>query len=109
MCKRDGETIDHLLWHCPVAKGMWNMEFSLYEIYWVMHRGVVELLASWLGKFNKYKIAVIWRMISHCLMWGIWQERNAHTFKGNERPTHELMLPFFQTVFEWMNASGVIL
>ena len=87
MCKRDGETIDHLLWHCLVAKGMWNMVFSQYEIYLVMHRGVVELLASRLGKFNKHKIVVIWRMISHCLMWGIWWERNVHTFNGNERST----------------------
>jgi len=53
------------------------MEFSLIGVSWVMPRGIVKL---WAGKFNKFKSAVIWSMIPHCLMWGIWWETNAHTF-----------------------------
>ena len=29
MCKPDGETIDHLFLHCPVAKGLWDLVFSM--------------------------------------------------------------------------------
>ena len=29
------------------------------------------------------------------------------TFEGNERSIHNLKLSFFQTLFEWVNASGV--
>ena len=32
MCKRDEETIDHLLLHCPTARELWDMVFSLFEI-----------------------------------------------------------------------------
>ena len=46
-------------------------------------------------------------MIHHCLMWGIWRKRNAHTFEGDERSIHDLKRLFLQTLYEWTNASGV--
>ena len=56
MCKRAGETSNHSFLHCSVARNMWNMVFSLFGVYWVMLRGVVELLASWSGKFSRHRI-----------------------------------------------------
>ena len=32
MCKRDEKTIDPFLLHCPIAREMWDMVFSLFEI-----------------------------------------------------------------------------
>ena len=107
MCKRNGETTDHLLLHCPVAQELWNIMCSLFGVHWVMPRSVVEFLASWSGKFNRLRSKVLWRMIPHCLMWVIWRERNTWTFDGNERSIHELKLLFFQTLFDWANATGV--
>ena len=40
MYKRDEETIDHLLMHCPVARELWNLVFSLFGILWVMPMGL---------------------------------------------------------------------
>ena len=66
VCKRNGETIDHLLLHCPVSQELWNMLFTIwgrvglffnktfhylsqkkknFEVHWVMPHSVVELLA----------------------------------------------------------------
>ena len=70
-------------------------------------QGVVELLASWSGKFNRLRTKVLWRTILHCLVWVIWWERNARTFEGNGRSIHELKLLFFQILLDWANASGV--
>ena len=39
-------------------------------------------------------------------MWVIWRERNTCIFDGNERSIHELKLLFFQTLFDWANATG---
>ena len=107
MCKRNGETTDHLLIHCPVAQELWNMVCSLFGVCWVMPRGVVDLLASWLGKFHRHRTKVLWSMIRHWLMWVIWRVRNLHTFEGSEKLIHELKLLFFQTLFYWANDSGV--
>ena len=85
------------------------MEYGVLIIWahWVTPRGVVKLLASWPSKFNRHRTTVIWSMIPYCLMWGIWGERNTHTFEGNERSIHHLKILFFQTLFEWATASGV--
>lgn len=55
MCKRYGETIYHLLLHCLVARELWHMVLSLFEVHWVMPSSVKELLASWMGKFSSVK------------------------------------------------------
>jgi hypothetical protein len=32
MCKRSGESVDHLLLHCFVARELWSMVFGLFGI-----------------------------------------------------------------------------
>ena len=108
MCKRNRETLDHLLLNCPISQELWNMLCFLFGVHWVMPRSLVELIATWSQKFHKPKTKVLWSMIPHCLMWVIWRERNTRTFEGDERSIHELKHFFFQTLFEWANASGVV-
>jgi hypothetical protein len=42
MCKKCGESIDHLL-HCEVATELWSTLFQLFGGSWVMPQGVSEL------------------------------------------------------------------
>jgi len=44
MCKRSGESINHFLLHCEVARELWNAIFSLFGVECVMPRRVIELL-----------------------------------------------------------------
>ena len=39
-----------------------------------MPKDVVELLASWLGKFSKHRNEVIWNTVPHCLC-GVFEGR----------------------------------
>ena len=59
MCKRNGESVDHLFLHCPIAFEMWTMVFTLFGIYWVMPKTLVDLLACWQGKFGRHHNGVI--------------------------------------------------
>ena len=72
------------------------------------HEGVVDLIASWLGRSCRLDTKLLWSMIPHFLMWVIWRERNTCTFEGDERWIHELKLFFLQTSLEWVNALGFI-
>jgi hypothetical protein len=45
LCKRDGETVGHLLLYCDVASTLWNHVFSRFGLSWVMPRRVVNLFA----------------------------------------------------------------
>ena len=92
-----------LLIHCPVAREMWSMVFTLFGACWVMPSGVVELLTSWPGKFSRQRNGMIRNMIPHCLMWSIWWEGNTQVFEGTERSIHELKLFFFFPNFTWVD------
>ncbi len=48
MCKRVGETNDHLLLHCPMARELLDLAFSLFGVHWVMPSSVMGLLFCWL-------------------------------------------------------------
>jgi hypothetical protein len=40
MCKRSGESVEHLLLHCSLARELWSMVFGLFGVQWVMPRRV---------------------------------------------------------------------
>ena len=85
MCKRCGESVDHLLLHCPIAIEMWSMIFCLFGVCWVMPQRVVDLLDCWCCNFKRHCNIVIWRFVPHCLMWCISQERNSRSFEGRKQ------------------------
>lgn len=45
MCKMNGESVDHLLLHCELARALWNAIFSRFSLSWVMPLRVVDLFA----------------------------------------------------------------
>lgn len=104
MYKQSGENVDYLLLHCPIAFEMWSMVFCLFGIHWVLPSQVKVLLASWQGSFGRHCNVTIWRLVPHCLMWCIWQERNAQSFEGCERSTLEFKSFFFYTLLDWARA-----
>ena len=87
MCKSNGESVDHLLLHCPIVYELWSMVFTLFGIHWAMPKTVVELLACWQGNFGHHRNGVIWIAIPHC-------------FEDSERSIAELKLFFFKTLLD---------
>ena len=94
MCKWCGELVNHLLLHCPIAYELWSMVFSLFGIHWVMPYKVIELLASWQGKFGRHWNIDFWRFVPHCLFWCLWWERNARYFEDCERSILDVKVIF---------------
>lgn len=43
MCKGDGETMDYLWLHCPIARELWDMVLALFVVQWVMPERVKNL------------------------------------------------------------------
>ena len=41
MCKCNGELVDHLFFHCPVAMDLWSIVLGLFGVSWVMPQSVV--------------------------------------------------------------------
>ena len=107
LCKRNGELVDHLLIHCPIAFDLWSMVFTLFGTHWVMPKTVVELLACRQGKFGRHWNTAIWMAMPYCLMWCIWQERNNRRFEDLERSVSDLRLFFLKTLLDWVAVLGI--
>jgi hypothetical protein len=105
MCKSSGESVNHLLVDCPVAWELWSMVLVIFGKNWVMPRDVVDLLSCWKGIRGKSKAGKIWKMVPHCLMWCLWQERNDRTFNEKERTIPALKFHFLHTLLNWSKAS----
>ncbi|KAG7994507.1 hypothetical protein I3843_01G060500 [Carya illinoinensis] len=76
MCKKDGESIDHLFLHCEVARELWIGILCRTGLSWVTPKRVVEVLVCWNRNHNSSQLDAAWRMIPLCLLWCVWTERN---------------------------------
>jgi hypothetical protein len=103
MCKRNGESVDHLLLHCEVAGALWDVFFSRFGLSWVMPRRVVDLYACW-WTAGSAQSAAVWKMVPLCLLWCLWREMNDRSFEDRERTLEEIKSLFFYTLYLWTAA-----
>ncbi|RVX11715.1 putative ribonuclease H protein [Vitis vinifera] len=82
LCGCEEETINHMLIHCTVAKGLWDIILALCGVQWVFPNSVKEVLSSWKGSFVGRKRKKVWKSIPLFIFWTIWKERNRLAFKG---------------------------
>jgi hypothetical protein len=68
MCKKNGESVDHLVIHCEVATRLWHYMFTLFGIEWVMPQKVLDLFACWNHEGGRDLAKAIWRMAPLCLL-----------------------------------------
>ncbi|KAF5463697.1 hypothetical protein F2P56_013842 [Juglans regia] len=101
LCKRDGESVNHLFVHCKVTRFLWNEVLSWTGLHWVMPREVVDLLVGWKGVKGCKKAMSVWKMIPPCLMWCIWLERNGRCFEDRECSLGDLRVFFLSTLSSW--------
>jgi hypothetical protein len=102
LCKKSGESIDHLLLHCEVARDLWSYVLILFGVEWVMPRTVLELLNSWGAAIGCGHAKEAWRLAPLCLLWCIWRERNARLFDDVETSMVELRKRLLNTLYFWI-------
>jgi hypothetical protein len=101
MCKMNGESVDHLLLHCEVARALWNAIFSRFNLSWVIPLQVVDLFACW-WTGGRSQSAAVWKMVPRCLLWCLLRERNDRQFEDKERSIEELISFFFHSLYSWV-------
>ncbi|RVW65596.1 putative ribonuclease H protein [Vitis vinifera] len=55
LCCDEEETINHILIHCPKAKVLWDLLFSLFGVNWVTPFSVRDTLLGWLAPLEDKK------------------------------------------------------
>jgi hypothetical protein len=104
MCKKNGESVDHLLIHCEVATYLWHYVFTLFGVEWVMPQKVIDLFACWSQGGGRDLSRVIWRMAPLCVIWCIWRERNARIFEDKECSVDGVRKNMIAMLHGWMMA-----
>jgi hypothetical protein len=105
MCRRDGETISHLLLHCDMAFGLWSFVLRTFGICWVLPGGVLDLFFGWYNGLGKLH-SKVWNMVPPCILWILWRERNSRIFENTERSVSQLQELFSNTLYDWAKAWG---
>jgi hypothetical protein len=100
LCKKSGESIDHLMLHCDVARELWSYLLTLFGVEQVMPRRV--LLYSWGGWVGCGTVKEIWRLALLCLMWCLWRERNVQHFEDVETSIIDLRKLMLNMLHLWI-------
>jgi hypothetical protein len=103
MCKRDGESVDHLLLHCDVSYALWSALFTCFGLSLVMPRRVFDLFACWWTS-GRPRSTAIWKMVLTCILWCVWKERNNRCFEDLKRSLEDILASFFHTLYLWTMA-----
>jgi hypothetical protein len=90
-----------------MGENCWDLAISMFRVDWVMPSSVMGLLTCW-PRLSKRASVSIWHMLPHCIMWSLWQVRNAQSFEGCEKNIHDSKKFFLYTLMEWAVALGVI-
>jgi hypothetical protein len=61
ICKKNGESIDHLRFHCDVALVVWSSFYSLFGVEWVMPRRMLDLLSGWGTSLGHGHVTRLWK------------------------------------------------
>jgi len=71
MWKKHGESVDHLLLHCDVARVVWSSFYSLFGVEWVMPSSVLDLLSGWGTLLGRGPVNRIWKQVLLYVLWGL--------------------------------------
>jgi hypothetical protein len=84
LCKKDKETIDHLLIHCEYTADICHLVLNSFGVSWVMPSNILQLLHCWKYLGREHPKVAIWKVIPALLMWSIWREWNCRLFEDSE-------------------------
>jgi hypothetical protein len=71
-----------------------------FGLSWIMPRRAIDLFACWWTS-KRPRSAAIWKMVSTCLLWCVWKERNNRYFEDLERSLEDILSSFFHTLYLW--------
>ena len=82
LCKKQGESVDHVFVQCEVVSQLWERLFQEASLIWEIPSGSCEFLSvTRLGFGRGKKAKVLWGSSVLAVIWVIWMERNRRIFE----------------------------
>ncbi|KAM7485873.1 hypothetical protein LguiA_001882 [Lonicera macranthoides] len=109
LCKKDGESIDHILVHCSVARFMWSNLFSLFGVDGVLPKKWADcVVIKWSFGTDHTKAKILWRILVLAMAWRLWLERNSRIFDDKVSGAEEIWDNIIFSADLWARAFNII-
>ena len=93
-CMGSGESIDHLLLHCPTTLGLWHKLFNLAMMDWVPPKNICDMITiSYKGLGSSVGGNTIWKITCLTVPWILWRDRYVVGFTFKSIPPFEPLVP----------------
>ncbi|KAH6818323.1 hypothetical protein C2S51_001926 [Perilla frutescens var. frutescens] len=76
LCRGDKETMDHLFWHCPLAKMVWRWIFDIFHIEEIYAYSIHEAYVQFMNCTFSSQLLMLWKTIVVTAIWSLWTFRN---------------------------------
>ena len=81
LCKRQGESLDHIFLFCPFAARIWSCMAEKFDLG-ALPGSLLELLFKGLSVGRSHQLRELWTACYSSALWFIWQTRNKCRFNG---------------------------
>lgn len=81
LCQKEGESVDHLFFHCSFTREIWCKMWEKWKINWVMKKSIKDIIWQWNYPTKCQIIKNLWSLTLLMICWGIWKERNNRIFR----------------------------
>lgn len=90
LCYKDGESVFHVLLHCPFTSEVWIALLTDFGMTWVPSPDVVSVLSSCQTNAFNLKGKEICQMVPTTVCWSVWLERNNRVFDNYAEPSFQV-------------------
>ncbi|WMV19280.1 hypothetical protein MTR67_012665 [Solanum verrucosum] len=88
--ERTGGDSQPSLFTLQIDGSIMQMFIHKRKIKWTKPGGITEVLKCWNSDGNAGKKEEIWRIVTACIWWTIWKERNQRCFEGKNNTIQKI-------------------
>eukprot|EP00253_Pinus_taeda_P013241 PITA_13241 len=90
-CRQEEETAIHLLFHCSLAKQLWDKATFICQKDHRVQGDLKVTLRNWpQTPYQSKLLNSLWQLLPGFLLWNIWKERNRRIFKDQHQSVDHL-------------------
>ncbi|XP_010484878.1 PREDICTED: uncharacterized protein LOC104763170 [Camelina sativa] len=107
VCHVEDETITHVLFSCPLARGVWSAT-GLPTPAQGFSNSVVDNVSLILNFMKQAEIAEGTRQAIPWILWGIWKAHNDVVFTQRDQDSHVIVALAIEEAEEWLKQQTLI-
>ncbi|GKV19246.1 hypothetical protein SLEP1_g29532 [Rubroshorea leprosula] len=103
-CLKKEETINHLMFECPLSWKVWTSCYSWWGISTAINVDTTTHFKQHTGLIDSKNINQAWAVIWFAALWSIWLQRNQVIFNSNHDSLEEMLELIKYRSFYWIRA-----